>query len=362
MLVLINKGIFLNNKDKTTLKVQNTPLIKGVNGNLFLVSNKKGKYGYINSKGKMVLSPIYDEAEDFSDGLAAVRIGKEEGFIDTAGKLVFNYNIKYAGEFHEGMALIWDVTHFEGSPIYTYGFINRKGKDVLEPKYNVNAMPFSEGFAAVACPEQPSLYQYIDKNGKDPFGKRYKFAGSFVNGLAAVCTSDNYLYGFINKTGELVIKPQFENKPQFCNVPTFNEGLALVSKELADGTSVQFCINKKGEKVFDIQFDEAHNFSEGVAAFYNSGWGYVDSLGKIVIKPKYFDAGDYREGLAAVGIFDDNSGLAKWGFINKKGVEVIKPQYEEVGDFLDGIAYFKKNKTSGYIDKTGKVIWVNGIN
>uniref|UniRef100_C6DZC6 KWG Leptospira repeat protein n=1 Tax=Geobacter sp. (strain M21) TaxID=443144 RepID=C6DZC6_GEOSM len=31
-----------------------------------------GKWGYVNDAGKMVVKPIYDDAYDFDDGLAAV--------------------------------------------------------------------------------------------------------------------------------------------------------------------------------------------------------------------------------------------------------------------------------------------------
>jgi len=51
-----------------------------------------GKFGYIDKSGNEVIPPKYDAASDFSEGLAAVRIGDRNtgkwGFIDKSGKEV----------------------------------------------------------------------------------------------------------------------------------------------------------------------------------------------------------------------------------------------------------------------------------
>jgi len=45
----------------------------------------EGKWGFINKSGTPVISFIYDDASDFSDGLAQVRIKRNWGFIDKKG-------------------------------------------------------------------------------------------------------------------------------------------------------------------------------------------------------------------------------------------------------------------------------------
>ena len=45
-----------------------------------------GKYGYINPKGEVVIPPGFDEAADFHQGRAQVRVGQEIRFIDGKGK------------------------------------------------------------------------------------------------------------------------------------------------------------------------------------------------------------------------------------------------------------------------------------
>ena len=46
------------------------------------------KYGYIDTTGKFVLKPIYNEANYFENGLAPVKIGNKFGFVDKMGKVV----------------------------------------------------------------------------------------------------------------------------------------------------------------------------------------------------------------------------------------------------------------------------------
>jgi len=70
------------------------------------IDNTSTKYGYINKKGTFVIDAVFDYAMGFSEGLAAVTVGKKEGFIDNSFKSYTNnyiiapqfYN---AGNFHK---------------------------------------------------------------------------------------------------------------------------------------------------------------------------------------------------------------------------------------------------------------------
>ena len=42
---------------------------------------RTGRWGYIDKAGHYVVNPQFDEADSFSEGLAAVRIGDKWGFI-----------------------------------------------------------------------------------------------------------------------------------------------------------------------------------------------------------------------------------------------------------------------------------------
>jgi hypothetical protein len=69
------------------------------------------KWGFIDAKGKMVIAPQFDEIRDFSEGLATVRIGKRSGFINKKGAWAFEATAQFLIETHssifrEGLAKV----------------------------------------------------------------------------------------------------------------------------------------------------------------------------------------------------------------------------------------------------------------
>ena len=71
-------------------------------------------------------------------------------------------------------------------------------------------------------------------------------------------------------------------------------------------------IDKTGKIVINPQFDSATSFSKGLArVVIGDKWGYIDKTGKIVINPQFDSAASFCDGLARVVIGD------KWGYIDK---------------------------------------------
>jgi hypothetical protein len=48
-----------------------------------------GKWGYIDRSGTVVIEPGFDEAAEFLDGLARVKVGGKPGYIDRTGNFVW---------------------------------------------------------------------------------------------------------------------------------------------------------------------------------------------------------------------------------------------------------------------------------
>jgi len=68
---------------------------------------KRGKAGYINKDGKIMIGPQFDRARHFSEGLAPIRIGDTWGYIDKIGRIVISLlfdidKVKNGGEFYHG--------------------------------------------------------------------------------------------------------------------------------------------------------------------------------------------------------------------------------------------------------------------
>jgi hypothetical protein len=102
----------------------------------------------------------------------------------------------------------------------------------------------------------------------------------------------NGKYGYIDRTGEIVVKPQFEEVLPFITIPwydiVFGTLTAPVSYYWPEGgmwedlAAVNIrgkwgCIDRTGKVVTEPQFDSFFFFCEGRAAVRAGGkWGYID--------------------------------------------------------------------------------------
>ena len=101
-----------------------------------------------------------------------------------------------------------------------------------------------------------------------------------------------------------------------------------------------------------VNTTEKYSFYEGFAKVkLDRKWGFIDTLGRVIVKPKYEQVENFSNGLARV-----RSGHKGWGLVNTKGQEVIKPMFDFIGDFVNGIALVKASGQEGYINTSGKLV------
>lgn len=309
-----------------------------------------GKWGFIDKNGQMVIQPQYEVGKPdelppaFREGLAAVRVGGKFGFIDAKGQMVIQPQYGYVSPFSDGIASVLS----SGG----YGFINKNGKIVIEPQYS-KISNFHDGLAAVEDISKLSDYlTFINTKGEvviqleaDSSVLTNYSLYYFREGLARV-TLNGIDYGYIDKSGQMVIQPKY----QFAE--NFSDGLAAVD----NGRNWGY-IDKNGQMVIPPEFDSADPFSEGLAAIeLNNKYGYIDSTGKIVIQPQYDLAFDFRGGLAVVGID------GKYGVIDKSGQLIIQPKYDMAFNKSGDLIMVKVDGKYGYIDKSGRSIWPQDSN
>jgi hypothetical protein len=273
-----------------------------------------GKSGCIDKTGKIVS----DGPCEFPEGLAVARRGDKYGYIDKTGEFVIQPQFEHAGNFSEGLAGVsWEYGRKQG-------VIDKTGKMLFQSQVGLNdpslSGPFKEGLArvsrirAVPMSDSARLCGYMDRTGKIVIPLQFHSAGDFSEGLAAV--SKNSRGGYIDKTGKTVIPLQFGS------VRNFSEGLAFVN--LGPGGKYGY-IDKTGKVVIQLQVPlgsgyRESGFSEGLARVlvqihptgkYPYKYGYIDKTGEIVIQPQFDDAGDFSEGLAPVRL------NGKWGYVSR---------------------------------------------
>jgi len=102
---------------------------KEINMKRFRKQNKCGfKWGFHDSNNKIILPPVYDYAENFSEGLAKVILNKKHGYIDKKGNMVIPPAYDGAGNFHEGFASVMVKLNEK----YRFIFIDKKGNQYSE--------------------------------------------------------------------------------------------------------------------------------------------------------------------------------------------------------------------------------------
>ena len=90
---------------------------------LIMFRNADNKYGFLDISGKPVIAATYDDASDFSNGLAVVKVGTEYGYIDKTNKVAIEPQFISAEEFIGDLAKVYFAN---GS----WGYINKSGKTV----------------------------------------------------------------------------------------------------------------------------------------------------------------------------------------------------------------------------------------
>lgn len=305
------KTAFIDTSGRIVIKpFDGSPTEAGFSSGVALVLENIN-YFYIDKTGKQI-GEFYQNAEDCSEGLCAVRMGSLGpglwGYINTSGKVVIKGQYDWAHKFSEGLA---SVCIMRGHPYMKNGAI-----------------------------EVDASCGYIDKTGRAITELKFEKAWDFKDGMAEVRLDGKW--GYIDKTGRLAIKPQFDETSAFQN------GLAKV--KVGDKWGY---IDKIDHIVIPPQFEYADDFYEDRAAVRNDGKSfYIDRMGKMVLSIPFDSSGRFRNGAA---VFRLNG---KMGLINKAGITIIEPQFTSLEMVSDELIFIEdEDKGIGYIDYAGKFVW-----
>lgn len=189
---------------------------------------------------------------------------------------------------------------------------------------------------------------YINRSGTLVIQPQFDRAWRFTDGRALIREGPHF--GYIDTTGAVVVEPRFSDAWHF------SEGLAPVQTD-----SLWGFINPEGELVVDPQFDLVPGVLEDHPpdgpyrrANVNGRYGFRNADGDLVIDPQFDQAWHFSEGRARV------KQDGRWGFIDQSGAVVIPPRFEQAWDFRDGLARVTlDNGTVGYVDRDGTLVWPN---
>lgn len=281
-----------------------------------------GKYGFIDTAGKSVIEPIYDDALTFQNGGAWVCENYRWGKIDTDGNYIVSpiyEDIQFTGDELVGFKL--------GNK---WGYITQNGEVIVSARYDVIS-PFNEaGYAFVNTGLHIQIGALMEDTTVE-YGQWYTIdtAGNVVNEL----------YYHTYQMGSA------ENR--------FSDGLLLITEGTTDERFMY--VDVLGSTVIDRGDNTSHPFSEGMAHTKMSSTGtpyyYISTSGDTLFGGYYY-ASEFREGFACVKpTVGDN-----YAFIDTSGSIAIAPQFESVSYFSEGLACVKKDGEFGYIDTSGDTV------
>ncbi len=284
-----------------------------------------GKWGYIDSNGRLVIGFQYDSAEGFSEGLAppcSLRVATAISMSRARWSSVRGLTTRAHSQ--KSLAAVGGLGFGAGF----YGFIDKTGRMVIPPSADLRyTRDFSEGLAGVVL--RDGNWGFMDTRGEVVIRlHNVRSVGWFNEGLCAVTASDGRM-GYIDRSGNFVIKPQL------TYASAFSGGLALVRCEYLLESRRHLIIDTTGHVVQELSLDNAYGFSEGRAPVM---------------------MGDLREAWEA-GL--DTSGMkACWGFIDGSGNLVIPARFASVHAFCGGMALVEEqNGKLAYIDLDGNYVW-----
>ena len=248
------------------------------------ISSKKIEEIISDIKYEYYLEGEYAQVEEFSNGYAAVKKEKKWGYLNSKGHRVIESEFEEAGAFAKEVAPVIDD---KGRAFYIDNEGNRK--IVIDFVDNIEKLGYMsmDNIFPVNDGKKWSLYNL---DSKKKIAGDYDEVSAMGNGVACrndrVFAKQNGYYYLFDSKGNKVVKTKFDDARLFAD-----DGYAAVCVDGKWGF-----VDKDGKQVIKPQFNEAHSFSNGLAAVrFSNGWGYVDEKGNKVIATGFDDACDFNE-------------------------------------------------------------------
>lgn len=357
-------------------------------------------YGYKNDES-IVIIPQYQFAKSFVNNQAIVYQNNKAGVIDIDNNLIipFKYDqihfindslfyvknkTKYIREYKCGVVdknnreilpLKYSKIHIKNKKLFvelqkdslisktrltdtrtikkTYGIFSLNGKPILEPVYDwlkkmsADTLRVSKG----------KYYAMVKTNGNFITELKYTGFGNFHNGKASVRVDS--LWGFIDKSGNEIIKPQF------YGVKRYYRKLTVFRKH---NGQVGF-LDNDGKIIFESNYEILrYPHLNCAAARKNKKWGLIDLKGNLLVP---FIHNDYLREFEGIIAYKKND---KWAIFDSNGNQLTEYKFDSLfvfenkespsssfgklkeSRYNESIAYVEESNMYGVINYKGEYI------
>lgn len=287
---------------------------------LYISVDKKGKVGFVDKSGNLVIKNIYDTAMPFRNGFSIVSKGGKTGIIDETGKNLLPLKYSQITDWTNNLLLVKSDK--------LMGLVDYSGKIVLPVKYTHISKINSYGKALITL------------GGKATTAEKKTYMA-------------NAKYGIIDNNGQIIISPIYKGLYEFSyegkNKLPYYEGMRLeYSYHFITDTLKTNC--------------EFLGYSSNGNSIYNAG--ILDQTGKEVLKsglytfcmlPKSNMVRYYKESKKETicGYYDLNTGKSFEAAKFKNSINDMN--YWSHGDFIENIAPVNGESWS-IIDRNGNML------
>ncbi len=249
-----------------------------------------------------------------------------------------------------------------GGELNMCGYVDSNTQHLVIPRRFQIALPFREGLAAVRI---AGKYGYIDASGQELIKPQFDAAGKFYQGLAEVVVGAKA--GLIGQDGILQVHPQFARAIPFdLNVILVREGKwHPEGRELLPGLDNHFGFAHRRYGLYHVKTGwiikpslQLQVFTKDATGLVwakqkdrNAHFGLIRSDGSWQVEPRFTHVQCLSEGIAVVA-----TGDSQWGAVDAEGKVIVPLIYDWASYWDHGYGLAKKDGKHGLLDSTGKLI------
>lgn len=299
-------------------------------------SRAKLKRNVFDFSGKLLLDTHNQEVDVFESGLLAVSNGELWGFVDTKGKLVISHRFTSIQPFYHDYAPV-----YRGRILQV---IDRKGTVLWsQDRDRVYSSDSKYGIGVIKLGKQALVVQRQD----DGFlaVQRWFDSGELVSSFFRKTLNFDLREGLVNRQGAIILEPSY------ATISAFSSGRAVASKD-----DKHFIIDSHGKVLSELVCAKRTQPIANRGIIVVARQAQLGSLNPALVAAlplqqqaldldgKPLSYGDYL----TISNYGDDNGLflvsrltsdgVKFGFINKAGKEVIPCRFGTARDFHDGYA------------------------
>lgn len=255
------------------------------------------------------------------------------GYVDDKGKWVIEPKYESASGFDSetGLAKVWT-----SNKDFMVGFINKKGEMVIEDKYGRGTKSFYNGYAVVATENKGgssktySSKMLIDKNQKViiPDGKYTEMTDVSKNGIIGVVYDSGMEY--IKLDGTLA----FERKTGSHGTAFNANGIAAVETNILSNSYI--LIDEQGNQIGNKTYGKITKLNDNNYGFANSKgyFGIVNGTGELLSDAIYYATSEFNN--SNIAMVQESDYKNPWYLINSEGKKINNTTYKSYQLMLDG--------------------------